>query len=255
MSSEEPETPRSYHADSETPWGCQAILWILGGVSALALLVAFLMPATQQARPAAKRSTCKNNLKQIGLALHNYHETYGCFPPVYIADGEGKPMHSWRVLLLPYLDQLPLYEQYRFDEPWDGPNNRNLWDRIPAVYRCPSHAEVSEDKQQTPYVTVRDPQSLFPGSEPKKLKDAKDGTSYTAAVVEVSHQTVHWMSPEDVSRLDYLADMVESSGPHHHTGGSHILMGDGAVRYFPADSLGVLESLITRDGGETVGDF
>src|SRR4029453_12945484 len=74
--------------------------------------VALLLPAVQQAREAARRTQCKNNLKQIGLALHNYADVYGSFPPAYIADETDKPMHSWRVLILPFLDQDQLYKEY-----------------------------------------------------------------------------------------------------------------------------------------------
>ena len=94
--------------------------------------------SVKQAREAAQRSTCKNNLKQIGLALHNYHDRYQSFPPAFVADENGKPMHSWRVLLLPYLDQADLYARYNFNEPWNGPNNLKLGDEIPEVYGCPN---------------------------------------------------------------------------------------------------------------------
>ncbi|MEZ6114117.1 MAG: DUF1559 domain-containing protein [Pirellulaceae bacterium] len=83
-----------------------------------------LLPAVQTAREAARRSQCSSNLKQIELALHNYHDTFKSFPPAYIADANGRPMHSWRVLILPFMEQRELYDQCRFDEPWDGPNNQ-----------------------------------------------------------------------------------------------------------------------------------
>ena len=69
---------------------------------------------------------CAANLTKIGLAMHAYHEAYGCFPPAFVADTRGRPMHSWRVLILPFAGERALYEAYRFDEPWDGPNNRHL---------------------------------------------------------------------------------------------------------------------------------
>src|SRR5262245_41674761 len=105
----------------------------------LGIIVAILYPAVQQAREAARRSSCKCNLKILGLALHNYHDAHGCFPPAWLADSQGRPMHSWRVLILPYIDQAALYNRYNFAEPWDGPNNVKLLDEIPPVYKCPSH--------------------------------------------------------------------------------------------------------------------
>src|SRR6516165_2689000 len=102
-------------------------------------LIGVVVPSSfdSRGRPA-KRGQCKNNLMNIGLALHNYHDQFGSFPPACVADENGRPMHSWRVLILPFLDQTPLYNQYRFDEPWDGPNNKKLADTILAVYNCPS---------------------------------------------------------------------------------------------------------------------
>src|SRR4051812_11083639 len=64
---------------------------------------------------------CDGQMRQIALAMRSYQADYGCLPPAYIADAQGKPMHSWRVLLLPYLDQAGLYDAYNFGEPWDGP--------------------------------------------------------------------------------------------------------------------------------------
>src|SRR5262249_38134338 len=120
--------------------------WVAAMVTGFWILVCAGVPlalgvaAILQARDAARRIQCGNNLKQIGLALLNYESTYGTFPPAYIADESGKPMHSWRVLILPQLGEGALYEQYRFDEPWDGPSNRRLLSEMPAIYACRSHA-------------------------------------------------------------------------------------------------------------------
>src|SRR5262245_60656054 len=89
-------------------------------------LACLLLPAVQSPGGGGRRATCANNLRNISLALCQYHDIHGTFPPAYITDEDGRPMHSWRVLLLPYLDQHSVYRQYRFDEPWDGPNNSAL---------------------------------------------------------------------------------------------------------------------------------
>src|SRR5262245_52749889 len=107
-------------------------------VGILALVAALLLPAPRQAREAARRMQCSNHLKEIGLALQNYHDVYQSFPPAYVANGEGRPMHSWRVLILPYLGHKALYDQYHFDEPWDGPNNSQLHKEKVSVFCCPS---------------------------------------------------------------------------------------------------------------------
>ncbi|MDH3719020.1 MAG: DUF1559 domain-containing protein, partial [Planctomycetota bacterium] len=99
----------------------------------LALLVTLLLPVVQSCRESASRVQCMNNLKQIALALHQYHDQYGSFPPAYVAGPDGKPWHSWRVLILPFIEAEPLYAMYNFDEPWDGPNNRKLAAAAPHI--------------------------------------------------------------------------------------------------------------------------
>src|SRR5579872_1042254 len=93
--------------------GAFGLIIVCGGI-----LAGFTLPAIQAAREAARRAQCANNLKMIGLALAQYESQYGRFPPAYIADADGKPMHSWRVLILPYLDEESLYSEYDFSEPW-----------------------------------------------------------------------------------------------------------------------------------------
>src|SRR5438105_1376638 len=99
---------------------------LMGMFVFLATLAALLLPLVSSARPAARRNACGNNMKQIELALLNYHDANKSFPPAYVADAEGKPMHSWRVLILPYLERNDLYQQYDFNEPWNGPHNSRL---------------------------------------------------------------------------------------------------------------------------------
>src|SRR5690606_17767117 len=93
-----------------------AVVLIVGAVVGLlfcgGILVALLLPAVQSARETARRVQCANNLKQIGLAMHNYMDVNGAFPPAYLADSDGKPMHSWRVLILPYMEHRSLYDRY-----------------------------------------------------------------------------------------------------------------------------------------------
>ena len=113
-------------------WG----LWAL-----VLLLVIVLSPRSfPGAGEATRRARCVNNLKQIGLAMYNYHDQYGCFPPAYTADEHGRPLHSWRVLLLPYLECEDLYDQLRLNEPWNSPYNQQVLkdSDVPSVFRCPS---------------------------------------------------------------------------------------------------------------------
>jgi len=221
------------------------------------ILVALLLPAVQSAREAARRSQCTNNLKQIALAMHNYHDTYKSFPPAYIADESGRPMHSWRVLILPFLEQGPLFDQYNFDEPWDSPENLVLADLMPDVFRCPS--DVSSGPLETSYAMIVGPGTLFDGVDPAGFRDILDGTSNTLLSVEAAGSGIHWMEPRD---LDFEQLRLQINGPagfgirSHHPRGVEAAMCDGSV-HFLSNGLDpkVLERLITIADGEPVGDF
>ncbi|MCL4191413.1 MAG: DUF1559 domain-containing protein, partial [Thermoguttaceae bacterium] len=104
----------------------------------IGVLVALLLPAVQAAREAARRSQSMNNLKQIGLAMHNYYDSYRTLPAQANYDPQGKPLLSWRVQLLPFLEQQALYAQFHQDEPWDSAHNKTLIDKMPPVYRSAS---------------------------------------------------------------------------------------------------------------------
>lgn len=108
------------------------------------LLAALYIPAARIARHEGQRASCVSRLKSLVLALHSYHQAFDAFPPAFIADDEGRPMHGWRVLVLPYIAEGSLYDRYDFDEPWDGPNNRLLIERGSAAFRCFSDARPRE---------------------------------------------------------------------------------------------------------------
>lgn len=146
-----------------------------------------------------RRYSCQNSLTQIALAMHNYAHRYGTFPPAYIADSRGKPIHSWRVLLLPFLEDEKLYREYSFDEPWDGPNNRKLHQKTVHAYRCFSDTGAKNDPTMTSYVVVTGPHTAFPGAHPTKPADFQKPLSEVFLVVEVANSGIHWMEPRDLS--------------------------------------------------------
>jgi len=122
--------------------------WKVALVVATVLVVAALLVQRlliQPAREAAFRTSCKGQLKIFGLALHNYHDNYGSFPPAYLAAQDGRPMHSWRVLSLTFMGEQALHDQYRFSEMWNSPHNSTLADGLPIgmsgivpMYHCGS---------------------------------------------------------------------------------------------------------------------
>jgi len=226
------------------------------------ILLALLLPAVQAAREAARRAQCSNNLKQIALAMHNYHAANNCLPPAYLANKDGKPMHSWRVLLLPYLEQNALYSQYRFDEPWDSPNNSALAGIMPSVYACPSNA-TAQANGQTSYMVITGPGTVFEDAKACSFADITDGTSNTLMVVEVSGKTTNWMQPQDVSVDEITQTMlsppgVARSGPDAHPGGFQASLCDGSVRFMSdAIDLETFKRLVEKADGQALdyGDF
>lgn len=214
-------------------------------VCAIGILLALLLPAVQAAREAARRSQCANNMKQITLAMLNYNEVYGTFPPAYLADENGRPMHSWRVLLLPFMEQEDLYEQYNFDEPWDGPSNSLLAAQIPAVYRCPS-AMLAAD--ETHYVVVDGPGYIFEGDGACEIEDIVDGTSNTILIVEAPDNSVNWMQPVDAHWTGSVHDLGMA-----HPGIIQTAFADGSVMAMNVNiDTTVFDALLTIDGGEDV---
>jgi prepilin-type processing-associated H-X9-DG protein len=217
----------------------------IGTVLMVPVLIALLLPAVQAAREAARRAQCVNNLKQIGLAMHNYHSAYGHFPPAASVNADGKPMLSWRVAILPLLDQQALYDRFKQDEPWDSPNNIKLLDMMPNVFKCPSEPDTV-GKKTTHYEAIAGAGAAFEGPDGVAINTFTDGTSNTIAVVEAK-TPVEWTKPDDVD-INKLMNALGSK----HPGGGNALFADGSVRFLrtattPAN---VIQALATRNGDE-----
>jgi prepilin-type processing-associated H-X9-DG protein len=228
---------------------------VTGGITSVmivpvAILIALLLPAVQAAREAARRTQCRNNLKQIGLALHNYHDVHGSFPPAYTVDSQGRPLLSWRVLILPHIERGQLYQQFHLDEPWDSPHNMTLAAMIPETYRCPSDPAALPNG--TTYVGISGAGTIFPGDRAIGLLDITDGTANTAMVTEVQSSTIVWTKPED---LVPGASLIGPGGySSYHPGGVNLLFADGSVRFISVNvDRVVLRALMTIAGGEPVG--
>lgn len=190
------------------------------------IFIALLLPSVNKGRPSP-RTLCVSNLKQIGLALQNYHSTYGCFPPVALLGTDGKPAHSWRVLLLPYLDYQQLYDQYRFDESWDGPHNAELAKSCPAFYRCPAHSTSG-----CSYLAVVGPRTAWPNDQPMKLARIQNA-SKTIQIVEVVDSGINWLEPRDltVRAVDQAINGTGLGISSKHAGGANVLYCDGSVLF------------------------
>jgi hypothetical protein len=211
--------------------------------------VALLLPAVHAAREAARRTQSMNNLKQIGLALHNYHDTYREFPPAVVTDANGQPLYSGRVLLLPFLEQAPLYESFNKNERWDSPGNMAL-----SMTKLPVFIDASNPNQgpDSSYAFVTGTGSLFEAGQPVRMQNITDGTSNTLAMIEVQSTGGSWAAPNDVDLGQLAGGMPKGS----HPGGNLVLITDGSVR-FVSENIDpqVLHALGTRAGGEPVGDY
>jgi hypothetical protein len=129
------------------------------------------------------------------LAVVNYTETHGHFPPAYLLGPDGRPWHSWRVLILPFIEADALFKQYRFDEPWNGPNNSRLADRMPKTL---AYTGTERPTTTTNYLAVVGAETMWPGSEGRKRSDIKDALGETILIVENNGLGAHWMEPRDL---------------------------------------------------------
>lgn len=232
------------------------LLGIGGAFLFVAALIALSLPAVHNARSAARRSKCTSHLKQLGLALQNYSDVYKCFPPVCTTDENGKPMHSWRVLILPFLEYKSLYDKYDLNEPWDGPHNRLLAKLMPATFRCPEDA--TNPAGVTDYVAVVGPETIWQPDRGTRFADIRDGSWQTIAVIEASGAGVNWMEPRDLpfAAVDNGINPKQGQGiSSMHPGPVIAMFADGHTQTIQEDiSLETLKALFTKAGGEEIGE-
>jgi prepilin-type processing-associated H-X9-DG protein len=226
---------------------------ILGAISCVmvpvlaGLLVGLILPAVQAARGAAERAQCMNNLRQIGLAMINYADAHNVFPPATTVEPDGKALLSWRVLLLPYLGEQALYEQFKLEEPWDSPNNKPLLARMPGVFRCPTFKQGASDV--TIYQVLIGPKTMFESGAGMRIAAVTDGLANTLLVVE-SHAPIAWTQPSAMTSRP-RTPIVGLGGIH--SDGFNALFADGSVRFLKRTvAADVLEALVTRNGDEVV---
>jgi prepilin-type processing-associated H-X9-DG protein len=222
-----------------------------------------MIPAYQRVREAEMRAKDSNNLKQIGIAMHAMSDMTNSFPAAAAyRTRDGRPGLSWRVAILPYIEQEGLWRQFKLDEPWDSPNNLPLLQRMPRVYQQPGN-ETSDGT--TFYQAFVGPGAAFEGplqgggpppgpialpTRGTRMTDFTDGTSNTI-LIATADRAVPWTKPEDLP--------FDPNGPvpplnKRFRAGANVVMADGSVRPIRHDiSQQTLRALITRAGGEVVG--
>lgn len=219
----------------------------------IVIVLIFLLPVHRGGREAPRRSQCKNNLKQLGLAFHNYHDIYGSFPPAYTVDENGQRLHSWRTLLLPYLDQAALYAKIDLTKPWNHPNNAEAFSTQLHAFNCPSAGGAENNR--TTYMVITGEGLMFNGTQTRSIDDVIDGTSNTILVVEVpANLAAPWMEPRDID--ESILQSWKKDSQLSHAGGFQMTLADGSVRFISAETgAETRHALLTINGGETVGDY
>lgn len=222
-----------------------------------------LMPSGVSHHSASVRTQCKNNLKQIGLAFHSYHDIHRLLPPASIS----KPPKSWRVNLLPFLERQKLYESYDQSVAWDSKTNRPLTLQRTVMFECPARPKRAQTNAEgqflTAYTVPVGAQSMFDGSQQVRFRNVEDGLSNTLMVVESCGTDIVWSEPRDsdLTRVDFSVnaaslqiDRSNSLLSSYHSGMAWGLLGDGSVRALSAQTdPNVLKALITKAARDDTG--
>lgn len=231
----------------------------------LLLIVVMLLSTQRAARTPSRMSWHNNQMKQLQVAMLSYATMNGTLPPAYLADADGKPMHSWRVLILPYIEEQELYDKYDFDEPWNGPNNSKLKSQMPQIYISPYQwQEKAEPGMEANYFVVVGPETASPGAEGLELSNIPDGPRNTILLIEASEKGVDWMEPRDLTpaeAVDLLTakprwrkyDRFLTTEYYFSTARRSVGFADGHAQWIgqPADPE-VARALLTIAGGETI---
>jgi hypothetical protein len=214
---------------------CFAVLCCGGSI-----LTALLVPAVQKVREAAARTQTSNNMKQLALAVHNFHDVNRRLPD------PAENGLSWRVVILPFIEQNNLFNQFDKAQPWDGPNNNRFLGMMPMQFLNISRPDAPPG--QTFFQFVTGPQTMFPGG-PRRIVDIADGAATTLMIVEAS-DAVPWTKPADIiydpqGPLPRLGDPLRPS-PFFAS------FADAAVIRVPPLDERTLRGLLTANGGEAV---
>ena len=237
--------------------GLAGCLTVVGGVLLFWVGTSvYYMVAWRSLHERVRCTACQENLRRIGVALHRYHDTYGCFPPAAVTDTDGRPMHSWAVLLLPFVDEHALYQAYNFRHPSNAAANATVGRTRLSQFLCPSAPH--RDDGVTDYRMVVCPGSICGVNRCAKINDITDGTSHTILVVEASCTPCAWASPQavvDLRRGINLPDGVPAGANSEHPGGVFVLFADGQVRFLRDDlDTTTLRKLCTMAGNEVIDD-
>lgn len=214
----------------------------------------------------AGETQCRSNLKSLGLAVYNYHDGTFMFP-MRMPTSEKNEM-SWRVEILPYVEDNPIFNRYRQDQAWDSEANQPVSSMLLSVYQCPLAAKQRRGKNQpfgiTDYAALVGEETMAPPGKRLAAKDVTDGTSNTIAIVEAVGRGIRWAEPKDVyvpfaqmsiKAADTNEDLINPLISSAHPGGGLVMLADGTVRRLSTNiDPAVLKALTTPSGGEAIHD-
>jgi prepilin-type processing-associated H-X9-DG protein len=225
---------------------------LVAEVQTASSLSTMLAHAAGMMKVSSNRIKSQNNIKQMSLAMINYADTYGgVMPTAAICDKNGKPLLSWRVSILPYIEQDNLYKQFHLDEPWDSEHNKKLIDRMPEIYKLPGD-KTKHELPSTHYLAfVGNGAALEEKRGVRFPAEYTDGTSNTIWVAE-AEKAVPWTKPEDTT---YDPKQAPKLG-YFFSNKCNVGFMDGSVRTLPKSlKEEILHALITRSGGEVIPAF
>lgn len=222
----------------------------------IAEIIDLFDPNQYRPRTRSPRRVCADHLRSIGMSLLHYASAHdGKLPPAYISDTGGKPMHSWRALILNSLDRPDLARTYKLDELWNGPNNQQLWEdgnSLATYFHCPVDPVASQANAYCSYLVVTGPGTLFPGDKQANLSDIKDGPENTILAVEVVNSGIRWFEPRDLSLAEAVTGLNQGTFSNHGSG-VNVVFADGHVQMLSRNiDRDTLKALFTIDGGEAV---
>lgn len=246
---------------------------LLVAIAIVGILAALLLPAVQAAREAAQRAGCLNNLRQMGIGLHQYHESLGSFPPGGIEPRSPRRPNgrqlAWSVFLLPYVEQKPLYDRLDTARAFDAAENADAAATVLSIYICPSvphGGQLQAGRGPCRYGGISGERITSPNNPPKgvmlydraiSISEIHDGASHTLILAEDSEfQDGQWINGRNIFDQAFAineAPSFENDIRSDHPGGANGLFCDGSARFLPETiALSTLAAICTRAGGERV---
>jgi hypothetical protein len=208
--------------------------------------------------------TSASHLRALIHAIESHRENKGAYPHAITEASAGIPV-SWRVLMLPRLDSNDLFEQYKFDEPWNGPHNRELVRYMREVFARPAEpTDQLENTFVTHYFAIVGPATVWPDSKAKKVRDIPDGREQTILLIEDVNRDIQWSEPRDLSQSEAIELLMAPPSPHTRivretlfrrtestSRGRHVAFANGNVMFLgQIKDPGIAKALLTINGGE-----